>query len=108
VQDEYQQQRLRPSPDVTDAGNPLVQRVIGERLVVFTRYLEEFVTTLINSLDRVPYEIRLACKFIADSTRSRFHDISTPTLAATIGGAFMLRFKVPSIFIMPIWCILTS
>lgn len=58
---------------------------------------DSFLTTIINSLDQVPYGIRWICKQIRSLTKRKYPDASEYAISSLIGGFFFLRFVNPAI-----------
>lgn len=68
------------SPEVA-AANPDVQGIIGPRLTMLMEIADSFLSTIIESLETVPYGIRWICKQIRSLTRVSsiscyWHDLS--------------------------------
>ncbi|KAJ3003753.1 glyceraldehyde-3-phosphate dehydrogenase 1 [Thoreauomyces humboldtii] len=79
------------------ALNPDVQAIIGPRLVTVMEITESFLTTIISSLDQVPYGIRWICKQIKSLTKRKYPEATDLNLCSLIGGFFFLRFVNPAI-----------
>ncbi|KAL3898831.1 MAG: hypothetical protein SGCHY_002474, partial [Lobulomycetales sp.] len=74
-----------------------VQAIIAPRLKTLEDIANSFLTTIINSLDQVPYGIRWICKQIKSLTKRKYPDATDYNIGSLIGGFFMLRFVNPSI-----------
>ncbi|KAJ3224542.1 glyceraldehyde-3-phosphate dehydrogenase 1 [Clydaea vesicula] len=77
--------------------NPDVQAIIKPRLSTLEDIANSFLTTIIESLDKVPYGIRWICKQIKSLTKRKYPDASDFNIGSLIGGFFMLRFVNPAI-----------
>jgi Ras GTPase-activating-like protein IQGAP2/3 len=56
------------APEVA-AANPDVQAIIGPRLTMLMEIANSFLSTIIDSMETVPYGIRWICKQIRSLTR---------------------------------------
>lgn len=79
------------------AADPHVQSLIQPRLKTLMNVADSFLTTIINSLDQVPYGIRWICKQIRSLTKRKYPDASEYAISSLIGGFFFLRFVNPAI-----------
>ncbi|KAI8593155.1 putative ras GTPase-activating protein sar1 [Geranomyces variabilis] len=77
--------------------NPDVQAIIAPRLVTVMEITESFLTTIMSSLDQVPYGIRWICKQIRSLTKRKYPEASEINICSLIGGFFFLRFVNPAI-----------
>ncbi|TPX62320.1 hypothetical protein PhCBS80983_g00554 [Powellomyces hirtus] len=77
--------------------NPDVQAIIAPRLVTVMDITESFLTTIMSSLDQVPYGIRWICKQIRSLTKRKYPEASEVNICSLIGGFFFLRFVNPAI-----------
>ncbi|KAI8824293.1 Rho GTPase activation protein [Fimicolochytrium jonesii] len=77
--------------------HPDVQAIIAPRLVTLMEIAESFLTTIMGSLDQVPYGIRWICKQIRSLTKRKYPDASDLQICSLIGGFFFLRFINPAI-----------
>lgn len=84
------------TPEVASA-NPTVQNMIRPRLKTLMDIANSFLTTIINSLDQVPYGIRWICKQIRSLTKRKYPDATDDAISSLIGGFFFLRFVNPAI-----------
>lgn len=78
-------------------ANPTVQAMIRPRLKTLMDIANSFLTTIINSLDQVPYGIRWICKQIRSLTKRKYPDATDHAISSLIGGFFFLRFVNPAI-----------
>nr|CAG8562551.1 625_t:CDS:2 [Entrophospora candida] len=84
------------TPDVA-AANPDVQKIIAPRLDMLIEIANGFLTTIIQSIDQVPYGIRWICKQIRSLTKRKYPDATEFAICSLIGGFFFLRFVNPAI-----------
>lgn len=84
------------TPDVA-ATNPAVQSLIGPRLEKLMEIANTFFTTIVESLDQVPYGIRWVCKQIRSLTKRKYPEATESSISSLIGGFFFLRFINPAI-----------
>ncbi|KAI9094336.1 Rho GTPase activation protein [Phlyctochytrium arcticum] len=77
--------------------NSDVQAIIAPRLVTLMEITESFLTTIIASLDQVPYGIRWICKQIRSLTKRKYPEATEFNICSLIGGFFFLRFVNPAI-----------
>ncbi|KAI8063685.1 Rho GTPase activation protein [Gilbertella persicaria] len=79
------------------SSNPTVQNMIRPRLAKLMEIANSFLSTIISSLDQVPYGIRWICKQIRSLTKRKYPDASDNAISSLIGGFFFLRFVNPAI-----------
>ncbi|KAI9495054.1 Rho GTPase activation protein [Zychaea mexicana] len=79
------------------AADPNVKALIEPRLQRLIDLANSFLSTIINSLDQVPYGIRWICKQIRSLTKRKYPDASEYAISSLIGGFFFLRFVNPAI-----------
>jgi Ras GTPase-activating-like protein IQGAP2/3 len=79
------------------AQSNAVQNMIRPRLQKLMEIANSFLTTIINSLDQVPYGIRWICKQIRSLTKRKYPDATDYAISSLIGGFFFLRFVNPAI-----------
>ncbi|CDZ96569.1 rho gtpase activation protein [Phaffia rhodozyma] len=79
------------------AANPDVQGIIRPRTAMLIEIADSFLSTIIDSLDMVPYGIRWICKQIRSLTRRKYPDVMDFSICSLIGGFFFLRFINPAI-----------
>lgn len=79
------------------SANPTVQEMIRPRLKTLMDIANSFLTTIISSLDQVPYGIRWICKQIRSLTKRKYPDATDNAISSLIGGFFFLRFVNPAI-----------
>ncbi|KAG1647127.1 hypothetical protein G6F44_000159 [Rhizopus delemar] len=79
------------------SANPTVQSIIQPRLKTLIEITESFLTTIIESLDQIPYGIRWICKQIRSLTKRKYPDATEYAISSLIGGFFFLRFVNPAI-----------
>jgi Ras GTPase-activating-like protein IQGAP2/3 len=101
------------APEVA-ASNPDVQAIIQPRITMLMEIANSFLTTIIDSLETVPYGIRWICKQIRSLTKvsphnrfrptkckadpqRKYPDASDASICSLIGGFFFLRFINPAI-----------
>lgn len=77
--------------------NPDVISILAPRLKTLNEIANSFLTTIINSIEIVPYGIRWICKQIKSLTKRKYPEASELNICSLIGGFFMLRFVNPSI-----------
>jgi len=77
--------------------NPDVQAIIGPRLNMLMEITGSFLSTIINSINQVPYGIRWICKQIRSLSKRKYPDITEHDICTLIGGFFFLRFVNPAI-----------
>ena len=87
----------RGVPQEVAAANADVQAIIGPRLTMLIEIANSFLTTIIDSMDSVPYGIRWICKQIKSLTRRKYPDATDASISSLIGGFFFLRFINPAI-----------
>ncbi|KAG2232300.1 hypothetical protein INT48_009321 [Thamnidium elegans] len=78
-------------------SNPIVQEMIRPRLKTLMDIANSFLSTIMNSLDQVPYGIRWICKQIRSLTKRKYPDATEHAISSLIGGFFFLRFVNPAI-----------
>ncbi|KAI9255983.1 Rho GTPase activation protein [Sporodiniella umbellata] len=78
-------------------AHPEVQSMIRPRLEQLLEIADSFLTTIIDSLDNIPYGIRWICKQIRSLTKRKYPDASEHAVSSLIGGFFFLRFVNPAI-----------
>lgn len=78
-------------------SNATVQAMIRPRLKTLMDIANSFLSTIINSLDQVPYGIRWICKQIRSLTKRKYPDATDHAISSLIGGFFFLRFVNPAI-----------
>ncbi|KAI7900718.1 Rho GTPase activation protein [Cokeromyces recurvatus] len=79
------------------AANSTVQTIILPRLKSLMEIANSFLSTIIDSLDQVPYGIRWICKQIRSLTKRKYPDATEHAISSLIGGFFFLRFVNPAI-----------
>ncbi|GBC06901.1 hypothetical protein RclHR1_07120014 [Rhizophagus clarus] len=84
------------TPDVA-AANSDVQAIIAPRINKLIDIANSFITTIIDSIEQVPYGIRWICKQIKSLTKRKYPDATEFMLCTLIGGFFFLRFVNPAI-----------
>jgi Ras GTPase-activating-like protein IQGAP2/3 len=98
------------APEVA-ASNPDVQAIIQPRITMLMEIANSFLTTIIDSLETVPYGIRWICKQIRSLTKvtrserlavhanqqRKYPEASDASICSLIGGFFFLRFINPAI-----------
>lgn len=99
---EAEQGALPPSlprgvPPEVAATNADVQAIIQPRLAVLMDIAQTFLSTIMESLEAVPYGIRWICKQIRSLTRRKYPEASDASICSLIGGFFFLRFINPAI-----------
>ncbi|KAI3658250.1 hypothetical protein MP638_006105 [Amoeboaphelidium occidentale] len=76
---------------------PEVQEVMKPRAKLLMDTAEMLLSTIIDSLQEVPYGIRWICKQIKQLTKRKFPDADEWSICSLIGGFFFLRFINPAI-----------
>ncbi|KAI8977274.1 Rho GTPase activation protein [Mycotypha africana] len=84
------------TPEIA-AANPEVQAIIEPRLTKLIEVANEFLTTIIRSLNNIPYGIRWICKQIRSLTKRKYPQATETAISSLIGGFFFLRFVNPAI-----------
>lgn len=84
------------TPEIA-TSNPEVQAIILPRLETLIEMANNFLTTIINSLDSIPYGIRWICKQIRSLTKRKYPNANETAISSLIGGFFFLRFINPAI-----------
>jgi Ras GTPase-activating-like protein IQGAP2/3 len=79
------------------AQNKAVQETIPPRTDILMQLANSFLTTIIDSLDQVPYGIRWICKQIRSLTKRKYPDATELAVCTQIGGFFFLRYINPAI-----------
>lgn len=79
------------------SANPTVQNMIRPRLKTLIDIANSFLSTIMNSLNQVPYGIRWICKQIRSLTKRKYPDATDHAISSLIGGFFFLRFVNPAI-----------
>ncbi|WVQ76132.1 hypothetical protein IAR50_005778 [Cryptococcus sp. DSM 104548] len=87
----------RGVPPEVAAANSDVQAIIIPRITMLMEIANSFLSTIIDSLDSVPYGIRWICKQIRSLTRRKYPDATDASICSLIGGFFFLRFINPAI-----------
>jgi Ras GTPase-activating-like protein IQGAP2/3 len=89
-----------PRPGVTyeeAEQNKAVKDAIPARVKILREVAESFLTTIIDSLEEVPYGIRWICKQIRSLTRRKYPDANELAVCTQIGGFFFLRYINPAV-----------
>lgn len=103
------------SPELA-AANPDVQNIIAPRLTMLMEIANSFLSTIIESINSVPYGIRWICKQIRSLTKvsdmfkmperlwltryvsqRKYPEATVYAICSLIGGFFFLRFINPAI-----------
>lgn len=84
------------TPEIA-AANSQVQTIIEPRITALMEIANQFLSTIIESLDQVPYGIRWVCKQIRSLTRRKYPEATDTAISSLIGGFFFLRFINPAI-----------
>ncbi|CEP16815.1 hypothetical protein [Parasitella parasitica] len=79
------------------AENSDVQAIIRPRLEKLMSTANGFLSTIIESLDSIPYGIRWICKQIRSLTKRKYPHATDSAISSLIGGFFFLRFINPAI-----------
>ncbi|KAI3650344.1 hypothetical protein MP228_003825 [Amoeboaphelidium protococcarum] len=79
------------------SAHPQVQSVIKSRIAKLQSLAQQFVDTIIQQIDQVPYGIRWICKQIKVMVSRKFPTMSADHIASLIGGFFFLRYVNPAI-----------
>jgi len=77
--------------------NADVQAIIAPRLNMLMEITGSFLSTIISSINQVPYGIRWICKQIRSLTKRKYPDATDFNVCSLIGGFFFLRFVNPAI-----------
>ncbi|KAI9669682.1 MAG: glyceraldehyde-3-phosphate dehydrogenase 1 [Alyxoria varia] len=78
-------------------NNPKVQERIQPRVQMLIEISNQFLDTIIEGLEEIPYGIRWICKQIRSLSRRKYPDAQDQTICTLIGGFFFLRFINPAI-----------
>ncbi|KAI8077063.1 Rho GTPase activation protein [Thamnidium elegans] len=84
------------TPEIA-AANSQVQTIIEPRITALMGIANQFLSTIIESLDQVPYGIRWVCKQIRSLTKRKYPEATDTAISSLIGGFFFLRFINPAI-----------
>ncbi|CAO0792635.1 unnamed protein product [Mucor circinelloides] len=84
------------TPEIA-AENREVQSIIQPRLEKLIETANEFLSTIIASLEDIPYGIRWICKQIRSLTKRKYPQATESAISSLIGGFFFLRFINPAI-----------
>jgi Ras GTPase-activating-like protein IQGAP2/3 len=87
--------------------NADVQAIIAPRLNMLMEITGSFLSTIISSINQVPYGIRWICKQIRSLTKRKYPDATDFNICSLIGGFFFLRFINPAI-VTPQACMLSE
>ncbi|KAI8647885.1 putative ras GTPase-activating protein sar1 [Parasitella parasitica] len=79
------------------AENSDVQAIIRPRLEKLIEIANGFLSTIIESLESIPYGIRWICKQIRSLTKRKYPHATDSAISSLIGGFFFLRFINPAI-----------
>ncbi|ORX62167.1 Rho GTPase activation protein [Hesseltinella vesiculosa] len=79
------------------ANHPQVRAIIQPRVYALIEIANQFLTTIVQSLDQVPYGIRWICKQIRSLTKRKYPDATDQAISTLIGSFFFLRFVNPAI-----------
>jgi Ras GTPase-activating-like protein IQGAP2/3 len=79
------------------ASHPEVLRLIRPRIEGLIELANRFLSTIIDSLNEVPYGLRWICKQIRRLTKRKYPESSVWSICSLIGGFFFLRFINPAI-----------
>lgn len=74
-----------------------VQAIIAPRLNMLMEITGSFLSTIIASINQVPYGIRWICKQIRSLTKRKYPNATDFNICSLIGGFFFLRFVNPAI-----------
>ncbi|KAJ3224105.1 hypothetical protein HDU81_008739 [Chytriomyces hyalinus] len=72
-------------------------QVVDERVQVLVQLVGRFLDTLMESIERVPFEIRWLCKQIWKTAKAKFPQEGESNFASLVGGFFLLRYINPAI-----------
>ncbi|KAJ3250351.1 glyceraldehyde-3-phosphate dehydrogenase 1 [Chytriomyces hyalinus] len=72
-------------------------QVVEERVQLLVQLVGRFLDTLVESIERVPFEIRWLCKQIWTTAKAKFPQESESNFASLVGGFFLLRYINPAI-----------
>ncbi|KAK9764020.1 RasGAP protein, variant 2 [Basidiobolus ranarum] len=78
-------------------ANPQVQAILEPRIGQLMKIANMFLSTIIASIESVPYGIRWICKQIRSLTWRKYPDATEMGICSLIGGFFFLRFINPAI-----------
>lgn len=84
------------TPEIA-AENSDVQAIIKPRLEKLIETANGFLSTIIESLESIPYGIRWICKQIRSLTKRKYPHATESAISSLIGGFFFLRFINPAI-----------
>ncbi|OAD02430.1 hypothetical protein MUCCIDRAFT_144275 [Mucor lusitanicus CBS 277.49] len=84
------------TPEIA-AENSDVQAIIQPRLEKLIETANGFLSTIIDSLETIPYGIRWICKQIRSLTKRKYPQATESAISSLIGGFFFLRFINPAI-----------
>lgn len=84
------------TPEIA-AENSEVQAIIKPRLQKLIETADGFLSTIIDSLETIPYGIRWICKQIRSLTKRKYPQATESAISSLTGGFFFLRFINPAI-----------
>ena len=85
-----------PTLDIA-RGHPEVKKVIKERIDLLIDVSKIFVKVILDSLNKLPYGLRLICKQIKDASLERFPKTKERTLWKVVGHTIYFRFLNPAV-----------
>ncbi|KAI0314604.1 Rho GTPase activation protein [Amylostereum chailletii] len=74
-----------------------VEALITPRIVKLVEIADNLLSRIIDSVEVIPYGIRLICRQIRALTKSKDHLASEDNICSLIGGFFFLRYVNPAI-----------
>ncbi|KAK9456479.1 Rho GTPase activation protein [Dipodascopsis uninucleata] len=78
-------------------SNKTVHAVLQPRIVYISNFANKLLSSIIESLESVPYGIRWICKQIRSLTRRKYPDVTDADTCSLIGAFFFLRYINPCI-----------
>jgi len=79
------------------AALPEIKAIINPRLKELYELANHFISSIIASMDQIPYGIRWICKQIRDLSREKYPTATREQVCSLIGGFFLLRFINPAV-----------
>ncbi|XP_077989473.1 ras GTPase-activating-like protein IQGAP1 isoform X2 [Glandiceps talaboti] len=74
-----------------------VQVKLSQSIAVLHKLSDKFFQSIINSVDKLPYGIRIVCKVLCDSLDEKFPDASDGDILKVIGNLVYYRYMNPAI-----------
>eukprot|EP01137_Pigoraptor_chileana_P029672 Opistho-2@15132 len=79
------------------AANADVQKILQPRIDKLCEVTEAFLSTVVGSLENIPYGIRWLCKKIRSLMKQKYPEATEENFLSLVGGFYLLRFVNPAI-----------